>query len=254
MFRKLLNNLYGLYFGAVFVVVVTPALILIAVVPGFERRRWIARHTARLIFRLAAMPLEVHDLDRIPRGSSVVVANHASYLDGIVLTAVLPPVFSFVIKREVTRVPAMHLLLRRLGSQFVERYDLRKGAADARRVLRTAGSGQALAFFPEGTFRCEPGLRRFHAGAFVAAARAELEVVPVAITGTRDILPADRNLPRPGRITVKVLPPVPAATNGRSDAPKLRDCARSALLEELGEPDLAHAPPTKGARAKAGPA
>ncbi len=240
MLRKLLNTLYGLYFWAVFVVVVTPALLLIAVVPGLKQRRWIACRTASLILRLAAIPLEVHGLDRIPHGSSVVVANHASYLDGIVLTAALPPVFSFVIKREVTTVPAMHLMLRRLGSQFVERYDLRKGAADARRVLRTAASGQALAFFPEGTFRREPGLRRFHAGAFVAAARAELPVVPVAITGTREILPANRYLPRPGRIMVRVLTPVPAAVNGRSGVPQLRDAVRSALLKELGEPDLAH--------------
>lgn len=253
MFRKLLIKLYGLYFWAVFILVVTPALVLIAIVPGFERRRWIARHTGRLILRLGAIPLQVHGLQQIPQGSCVVVANHASYLDGVVLTAALPPVFSFVIKREVTSVPAMHLLLRRLGSQFVERYDLRKGAADARRVLRTADSGQALAFFPEGTFRREPGLRRFHAGAFVAATRANSPVVPVAITGTRNILPAGRWLAWPGKIIVRVLTPIPVAANGGTSAAQLRDAARSALLGEIGEPDLTHVSHTERARSEAGP-
>ena len=91
----------------------------------------------------------------------MVVANHASYLDGVVMTAALPPRFGFVIKREMNNVPGAGLLLRRLGSEFVERFNRQKGATDARRVLRTAASGHSLMFFPEGTFKPEVGWANF---------------------------------------------------------------------------------------------
>ena len=230
-----------------------PALLLVAVMPGFDRRRRIARFTARLILRLAGIPLETRGLHNIPEGSCIVVSNHASYLDGIVMTAALPPVFSFVIKREVTSVPGVHLMLRRLGSQFVDRFDYRRSAVDARRFLRSASSGQALAFFPEGTFRAEPGLRRFHAGAFVAAARSRLPVVPTVIRGTRALLPADCLLPCPGRVEVRILPALFVAGDQSSDIAALRDCARQQILAESGEPDLSHVHTEQHGPLKAGP-
>ena len=68
------------------------------------------------------------------------------------MQATLPPHFSFVIKREMSRVPVAGTLLRRIGAEFVDRSDRRRGQRDTRRLLRSAASGQAMAFFPEGTF------------------------------------------------------------------------------------------------------
>ena len=68
------------------------------------------------------------------------VANHASYIDGIVAAAALPPDFAFVIKSEMVRVPLASLLLRRLGSAFVERFDRHKGGSDTRRVWKLAAT------------------------------------------------------------------------------------------------------------------
>jgi 1-acyl-sn-glycerol-3-phosphate acyltransferase len=120
-----------------------------------------------------------------------------------------------------------------------------RGARDARRLLRNAERGEALVFFPEGTFSSEVGLLRFHIGAFAAAARAELPVIPVAIRGTRACLPPGRILPQPGLIEVEVLPPIfdhCAPGEHESDhAAQLRNAARAALLVALGEPDLAAA-------------
>ena len=125
-------------------------------VPGLERRRGIARLTARSVFaRLGgATPSRRHRAAAF--GTLRVVANHASYLDGLVLTAALPPRFAFVIKKEMDRVPLASLLLRRIGSEFVDRHDRHRGAMDARRMLRRASEGQALVFFPEGTFSNPP--------------------------------------------------------------------------------------------------
>ncbi len=229
---------YGAYALVVFVTVALSTTAVIAIIPGLERRRRLARAAARLIFRLAGMQLRVQDLDRLGAEPVVVVANHASYLDGIILTAVLPPHFSFVIKREVTLVPFVHLLLRRLGSHFVERDAGHKTAVDARRILRHAHSGDSMAVFPEGTFRTEPGLRRFRTGAFAAAIRAGLPVVPVIICGSRALLPSGSVLPRRGPLNVQVCEPIVPAGRDKAALNALCDESRKAILAGLDEPDL----------------
>ena len=240
--RKVLLLAYGVYAGLLFALLALGALATLLVMPGLGRRRRIVRATARLFLRLAGMPLAVKGLEGLPDGQCVVVANHASYLDGVVFSAALPPRFGFVIKREMAGVPLAGAMLRRIGSEFVERFDRRKGAADARRVLRNAVSGHSLVFFPEGTFATQPGLNKFHAGAFITAARAGCPVVPAVVRGTREALPPGSLLPHPARITVELLAPVVASSgSGESAASELRDRARGAILHHLDEPDLAAA-------------
>jgi len=139
--------------------------------------------------KLAGLRLTVKSAEKVPPGQCVIVANHASYLDGVVFTAVLPPRFGFIIKREMDRVPLAGLLLRRLGSLFVERANRQRGANDARRVLRTALNGSSLVFFPEGTFSPAPGLLKFHVGAFTTAVRVGCPIIPAVIRGTRKVFP-----------------------------------------------------------------
>ena len=134
--------IYGVYAWTLFVVLALSALCT-AVLPGVQRRRHAARKASRVLLKLAGLRLTVKSAEKVPPGQCVIVANHASYLDGVVFTAVLPPRFGFVIKREMDRVPLAGLLLRRLGSLFVERSNRQRGANDARRVLRTAISGSS---------------------------------------------------------------------------------------------------------------
>ncbi len=235
--KKLLTGAYGLWSVTAFVLVTIPTLIVLTVLPGESRRRALVRRAARTIFALTGAQPRVTGLQRLPDDTCVVVANHSSYLDGIILTAVLPPRFSFVIKREMTRVPLAHFLLRRIGSQFVERSERHQRSADARRIMRIASQQRSLAFFPEGTFTAEPGLKRFQSGAFLAAARNEVPLVPVTIRGSREMLPAHHWLPRPGRLEVIVHAPIRTDTGEPSTAELIR-LSRERILESLSEPDL----------------
>jgi 1-acyl-sn-glycerol-3-phosphate acyltransferase len=237
-----LRLVYGVYAALLFLGVSLVALLGVLLLPSLRARRGTARIAARTFFLMAGMPLRLRGLDNLPPGQCVVVANHASYLDGVVMAAALPPRFGFVIKREMNDVPLAGLLLRRIGSEFVERFDRHKGATDARRVIRTAANGHSLVFFPEGTFKPEAGLGKFHTGAFAIAARAACPVVPAVILGTRRNMPATRVLPRPGPLEVRYLAPIlPAAPRDAQDDPALalRDRSRATILAELGEPDLA---------------
>jgi 1-acyl-sn-glycerol-3-phosphate acyltransferase len=232
--------LYGLLTWIVFAVCALLAVLAVLIVPGVDRRRRAASAIARSFLWVTAMPLRRRHLERLPAGQCVVVANHASYLDGLVMKAALPPRFNYVVKREMEGVPLAGLLLRRIGTEFVDRFDRHKGASDARRVLRTAKSGQSLVFFPEGTFHNTPGLLRFHSGAFATAVRAGCPVVPAVIRGTRRVLPGSRLLPHWGEIEVEFLEPLSVSSSeGETAAAELRDRARAAILARLDEPDAA---------------
>jgi 1-acyl-sn-glycerol-3-phosphate acyltransferase len=230
---------YGSYTWLVFVLIALTLLMLLIVVPGVHRRRHMAGVASRLILRLCRVPLLVKGVENLPSGQCVVAANHASYIDAIVIKAVLPEHYAYVVKREMATVPLAGLLLTRLGSEFVERFNRHKGSLDARRVLRTATSGQSLLFFPEGTFVGEPGLLKFHSGAFKSAAYAGCPVVPCVIRGTREILPSPRFFPKLGTVEVELLPSitVPPGIEPEEAARLLRERTRAAILERLGEPD-----------------
>lgn len=232
----LLASVYGICAWLAFLVCVVGALVSALALPGTaRRRRWVTRF-ARLPFRLAAIPVTVHGLERLPAGQCIVVANHASYLDGVLLQAFLPPRFSYVIKGEMQNVPIVHFLLRRIGARFVDRQSAGGSARDARTLLRAADGGESLVFFPEGTFHKQPGLAAFRGGAFAAAIRAELPVVPVVIRGARNVLPAGRLLPRRGPLEIEVLAPLaPDAADGSRE---LAGIVRRRMLAVLGEPDL----------------
>jgi 1-acyl-sn-glycerol-3-phosphate acyltransferase len=239
---------YGIYAIAAFLLLALCTLLATLFLPGVQRRRAAARAGARAFLWAAGMRLTVRCLERLPAGRCVVVSNHASYIDGVVFTAALPPRFGFVIKREMNSVPLAGLLLRRLGSEFVERFNRNRGAADARRVLRNAANGNSLVFFPEGTFPQHPGLLKFHTGAFLTAARAGCPVVPATIKGTRIALSPKGALPRPGQIVVEILPPVMTDTDSTEmAASELRDRARESILRGLGEPDRAVQPASAAA-------
>lgn len=235
------HALYGIYAILVFLVLGSTALVLVTLIPGLglKARRGIAHATAQSFFHAAGFRVRVLGEQNLPSGPCVVVANHASYIDGVALKAFLPARFSFVIKKEVTKVPLAGLLLRRIGSEFVDRFNRHAGGMDARRLIKAADSGQALAFFPEGTFVERPGLGKFHTGAFAIAARAGLPIVPVAIRGTRAVLPSGRLLPRHGRIEIEILPAIAASAHDPTALHAVRDQARARILSVLGEPDLA---------------
>jgi 1-acyl-sn-glycerol-3-phosphate acyltransferase len=193
-----------------------------------RNRRRVAAVASRLFLRVMGIPFRVDGLERLPGSPCVIVANHASYLDGLVAAAALPPEFAFVIKKEMAAVPLASTLLRRLGSEFVERNDRKRGAADARRVLKRAAEGQSLVFFPEGTFNEKRHIRPFMRGAFATAARAGLPIVAVALHGTRAALPPDSVRLRRVAIRVEIL----AVLHGA----EARHRSRELIARTLGEP------------------
>ena len=214
--------------------------LLVVLLPG-EKLRWrVVRWGARLLLRGAGVPLKVSGLERLPRNrAAVLVANHASYLDGVVLVAALPLEMVFVAKSELRQQLIPRLFLERFGILFVERFRREKGLAEVKKAETLLRGGRSLLFFPEGTLGRAPGLLPFRMGAFVTAAETGAPVVPIVIRGTRSLLRGTSWFPHRAALRVEVLEPLPPEQGGWEVALKLRERARQKILERLGEPDLA---------------
>lgn len=211
----------------------------VLVLPHIAWRRRVLRGAARLMLRLLGAGPAILGLGEMhAKGPCIIVANHASFLDSLVLSAVLAPDFAFVAKRELAGSAIAGRFLEALGTAFVERFDLAKGVADTRRLSAALEGGQSLIFYPEGTFDRRPGLRSFEMGAFIVAAKAGVPLVPIGIHGTRSMLRAGSSFPRPSRITVVVGQPIQAEGQDWNAAMRLREEARAAILKTCGEPDL----------------
>jgi 1-acyl-sn-glycerol-3-phosphate acyltransferase len=237
--RSFADWLYALYSWPVFAVLAVLAWVLLLITPGEHLRRLLARGCARLLFALTFTPLKVSGREHLDHHSAqIIVANHASYIDGFILTAALNIPIHFIAKGELAHITPVRLLLERFGVEFVDRFNANKGTSDISRIAGKSRNGQSIVFFPEGTFTTFPGLQPFRMGAFVTAARAEVPVVPVGITGARNIVRGSHWFPYRGRIEVTILPPVHPQGEGWDVALKLRDAARTAIAAHCGEPDL----------------
>ncbi|HLI57693.1 MAG TPA: AMP-binding protein [Actinomycetota bacterium] len=231
------TGLYGSYAWAIVGLVAPPVWLLLGAVPP-ERRWGVFRAGAKTFLFLCAETPTVSGLDQLPDGACVLVANHASILDGLVLAAVLPGPLLFPVAGGLASDRVAGPFLRRLGAAFVDRTDRKEAAALAGTLLERVRAGAVLAFFPEGEMSRVPGLHPLRMGAFMIATDAQVPVVPVAIKGTGDVLRGDRRFPRHHPIEVIVSPPLTADQAGWPGAVALRDAARAVLLATSGEADL----------------
>jgi len=249
--RRTVRSLGALFFAAyAWVMLLAMAIPTWLLVAGLPRESWrwgVIRGALKVLAGATGTPLAVEGRTNLPPPDKpcVYVSNHASYLDGCVMVAALPGVFSFVAKAELTGNFVTRVFLGRMGAQFVERFDRRQGIDDARRIAAARG-GRPLLYFAEGTFTRVPGLLPFQMGAFTAAAEAGLPIVPITIRGTRSMLRDDSGFPRPGAITVVIDAPITPQgekTDTWTAAVRLRDETRRRILARSGEPDLEYERP-----------
>ena len=178
--------------------------------PHARRRR--GRTLARWGFAALGIRLRVSGESHLEgAGRCVLVANHASYLDGPALFAAIPMPVGYVVKGELERNLFLAPLLRALGAVFVHRLDHQRSLADVASLAERLKRGDALGFFPEGTLHRMPGLLPFRLGAFSVAVNADASVVPVTIVGSRSALRDGQWIPRPGTISIRIASPIAPA-------------------------------------------
>ncbi|MFZ1990008.1 MAG: AMP-binding protein, partial [Alphaproteobacteria bacterium] len=242
--RKTDEWLYSRYWWLIVILVGAIISPLVLVLPRLKWR-WQLMHLAcRAALLFMGHPLSVKREGPVPGVRAVVVSNHSSYLDHIVLAAILPGELSFAAKNDLAPRLFEGTFLKRLDTLFVERFEAKGGLADTAEAVKKANAGRLLLFYPEATIMRMPGLLDFRLGAFLVAAKLGIPIIPVTITGTRSILRHDQRwFPRRGRISVHIGRPILPKADGFDAAVELKNAARAEILAHCGEPDIAEEAP-----------
>lgn len=202
----------------------------VLVSPAFGSRR-IGGVWARVIGWLTPIRVKIEGEEHIAPGQTyVVVCNHASQYDIIVVYGWLKLDLRWVMKQELRKIPGIGIACEKVGHIIVDRSDPESARKSINDALERIDDGVGILFFPEGTRSVDGRLKPFKSGAFRLASEQGLPLLPVTILGTRGILPAKTLALRPGTARMVVHPPIEA--DGRS-AIQLKADSRAAIASAL---------------------
>lgn len=149
-----------------------------------------ARFWSWLIMKTIWSPVKVTGLEKIDTARPHVYAvNHASALDIPVLYVYLPFQFRIVFKKELLKYPVIGWHLRRSGQVCIDQQNKAAAVRSVRAALKSLDAGMPLVIFPEGGRTPDRQIKPFMPGAFFLAIKAQVDIVPVALVGTYELLP-----------------------------------------------------------------
>ena len=195
---------FAVFAWSVLVVVGAPVWLGVLALPTVRLRWQLIGSAGRALGVLVGVRFQATGVPPKLTGAYVVVANHMSFLDGLLLIESFPSPLTFVAGDVLADQRIAGPFLRRLGCEFVSRDAVAKEVASARKLTEVLRSGRPLAVFPEGGLDRAVGVRPFHLGAFGAATEVGAPVVPVGISGSRDVLRPGGKFPRRGRVRVAI--------------------------------------------------
>ena len=205
-----------------------------------DRRGHVAHRCARLwsrcILVTTGVRVRTQGCERVRPGQSYVfVSNHQSIYDFPILITSLPFQLRIIAKASLGAFPVLGWHLRWTGHLLIDR--ARAGRGTLRRVAGLMRRGHSLIVFPEGTRSADGQVLGFRRGLFRLAIEARLPVVPVAVVGSRHVMPKGRLMTCPGAVELVVHAPLPTAGLDRDEARALAERARdtiAATVEGVG--------------------
>jgi 1-acyl-sn-glycerol-3-phosphate acyltransferase len=203
-----------------------------------------ARGWARAILNLAGISVRVLHGDRLdPARSFVVVSNHESFCDILVLLATLPMSLRFMAKRSIFRIPVLGWSIAAAGFIPVDRGERARSSAAMDAALRKLRGGRSLVIFPEETRSADGDLLPFKQGAALLALRSGLPLLPIGISGTRRILSKGSSHISGGPVILAVGRPMEVGARRPSDRRELTRQTRAQVesLREEADRELAEA-------------
>ena len=234
-----LSVLRGL-FSVLFAVLITPisslqALVYLLVLRTTEQTAQVAPRTwARLILAVSGVKVRVEGMEKLDRNKPYIfTANHQSQYDIFCLQGWFDWDFRWLAKKELFQIPIFGPALRRSGSIPVDRASGRKALKSLAEAAERIKNGCSVIIFPEGTRSPDGALRSFKVGGMVIAIKAGVGVVPMAICGTRKILPKGKLLPRSGEVVIRLGTPVDASSFDLKQKQELADHLHSKVAELL---------------------
>ncbi len=197
----------------------------------------IAQRWSRVLLAVGAVKIQLEGIEKIERnGSYVFASNHLSFADTPIMLANIPCQFRFMAKHSLFKVPFIGFHLRRGGHIPVPREDARaaiRAIQEAGRIVREKKI--SILLFPEGG-RTDGELRPFKEGAALIAIAGGVPIVPVALDGSRQVMPMGSWRMVPGKVTVRIGDPIPTAglgTRARGDLTEQVRVQVETMLREI---------------------
>lgn len=209
------------------------ALFATLVNPRFASRHF-AAPWARLIAWLTPMAVSVQGCAHADRKRTyVVVCNHQSLYDIMLVYGWLDLDLKWVIKQELRKIPGVGIGCEKAGHIFIDRNDPRQARACVKLALERLGDGVGILFFAEGTRSLDGKLLPFKKGAFRLAIEQQLPVLPVTLLGTREILPAKTLRVFPGHASMFIHPAIETTGMAIGKVDFLLNLTRQAIASGL---------------------
>lgn len=179
-----------------------------------EKAQWQCAHKisywwAGTLIKASGMKLHIQGQENVPReGAVLFVSNHQSNFDiGILLGAIDKPK-GFVAKIELAKIPIVSGWMRKMGSVFIDRSDIKQSLRTINEGIEILKGGRSLVIFPEGTRSRKTEMAEFKKGSLRLAEKAHVPIVPVAISGTYKIMEANKGRISPTEVYVVISKPV----------------------------------------------
>jgi 1-acyl-sn-glycerol-3-phosphate acyltransferase len=236
-FAHLLSRLRSYFIFVPLVFLYTGALGVASLISSFFDRRGRAQHNfARLwswlILKTCLAPVSVIGFDGVDTAKPhLYVVNHLSAMDIPVLYAHLPFAFRILAKKELFRYPVLGWHLRRSGQIPVDSDSALASMRSMNRAVDTLRDGTPLVVFPEGGRARDGHIMPFQRGAFYAAIKAQVEIIPMALIGTFETLPMNTYHVQPRPLQLVVGRPISTAGYTVRDMDKLAVQAQNAVEE-----------------------
>jgi 1-acyl-sn-glycerol-3-phosphate acyltransferase len=191
-----------------------------------------ARVWTKCIMATIASPVKVTGLDKIDTSKTHVYAvSHASALDIPVLYANLPFQFRIVFKKELLSYPLIGGHLKRSGQVCINQQNPTQSIADIRSAVKSLRAGMPLVIFPEGGRTPDGEIKPFLPGAFYLAIKAQVDIVPVALIGTFELLPMNTYHIKSRPLEMRVGQPISTAGYGPREMEQLSARVKKAMEE-----------------------
>ncbi|OGT33616.1 MAG: acyl-CoA synthetase [Gammaproteobacteria bacterium RIFCSPHIGHO2_02_FULL_39_13] len=233
-----LKFIYAVYVGLILLITV-PVMWVMLLLLSQPNASTVCRIWARQLFRLVFCPVTVRGKQNLHHHRSMIyVANHASYVDALLLLAILPSKIMMIGKKELLERPFLRMIITKIGFIAVDRMDISKSVEDSKLITAEIKKGQSILLFPEGTFTYATGLRPFKLGAFQLSADAQTPICPIAINGARILLRDGTCLPMPTKITITVGEPIFPEKNDWNEVARLHALVRAEIAKHCGEPAI----------------
>lgn len=196
--------------------------------------RYGATPWAKVVLWICGVRLEIEGLENVDASlPRIYMSNHQSYFDIFAVLAGLPVNFKFILKQELMKIPFLGPAIRRAGYIGIDRSEPKKALRSMNEAANRIKNGVSVLIFPEGTRSDNGDVQSFKKGGFHLAIKSGCDIVPVAITNSRNIVPKGSRKINRGSIIMNIGQAISIKEYPKRQMDRLIEETRSKIIDQM---------------------